>query len=127
MVSLFLVKLIIFLIKLKPVFARDYLTVTRSPEQCNVDLITEEEIGKLCEDEGGIIVFEGMVESKQKTIIPFFIGIRHKDIDVQYLYYSYFELKKYKKNNSNTILLFKQTTLLCGKPSQRHFLIVYGR
>ena len=56
------------------------------------------------------VVFDGMLDSNQKLIDPFFTGRRHNDLDVYYLSQSYFDLpKRTIRNNSKIILLFQQT------------------
>ena len=56
------------------------------------------------------VVFDDMLDSKQKLIDPFFTRGRHNLCDVYYLSQSYFDLpKRTIRNNSNIIILFQQT------------------
>ena len=48
-------------------------------------------------------------QSNQKDINPFFTRGRHENIDVYYLSQRYFELPLIIRDNSNIIILFKQT------------------
>ena len=92
--------------------------ITRSPEQyedaeLRIDIggvSVEENVGDLEEYRGCCVVFDGMLDSNQKLIDPFFTRGRHKLCDVYYLCQSYFDApKKTVRNNSNIIILFQQT------------------
>ena len=50
-----------------------------------------------------------MLDSNQKELCPFFTRGRHENIDVYYLSQRYFELPLIIRDNSNIIILFKQT------------------
>ena len=93
--------------KRKHIFTREILIFTRSPEQYNEEFNTEE-IRDISEYEGSVVVFD-ILEHNQKQIDPFIKGGRHKDLDVYYLSL-YFDLpKRTTRNNSNKIILFRQT------------------
>ena len=91
--------------------------ITRSPEQykilsSEIDLRIEEDLEQrgVKDFEGGVVVFDDMLDSNQKLIDPFFTRGRHNDLDVYYLAQSYFDLSKMSiRNNSNIIILFQQT------------------
>ena len=72
---------------------------------------TSDEIQPLNEYENSVVVFDDMLLSKQESNIDlFFTRGRHKNIDIYYISQSYFHLpKKTVRNNSNIIILFKQT------------------
>ena len=56
------------------------------------------------------VVFDDMLYSNQKVIVPFFTRGRHHDLDFCYLSQSYFYLpKRTIRNNSNIIISFQQT------------------
>ena len=57
------------------------------------------------------VVFDDMLLSKQESNIDlFFTRGRHNNIDIYYISQSYFHLPKNTiRNNSNIIILFKQT------------------
>ena len=50
-----------------------------------------------------------MLDYNQKEVSPFFTRGRHENIDVYYLSQRYFELPLIIRDNSNIIILFKQT------------------
>ena len=50
-----------------------------------------------------------MLDHNQREIHPFFTRGRHENIDVYYLSQRYFELPLIIRDNSNIIILFKQT------------------
>ena len=50
-----------------------------------------------------------MLEQSMKDVSPFFTRGRHENIDVYYLSQRYFELPLIIRDNSNIIILFKQT------------------
>ena len=53
---------------------------------------------------------DGMLDTSQKLIDPFFSRGRHQDCDVHYLSKSYFDLpKRTSLKNFNVIILFQQT------------------
>ena len=90
--------------------------ITRSPEQYNKieieDVSVEEDLGdKSIQDfQNCCVVFDDMLDSNQKLIVPFFTRGRHNDLDVYYLSQSYFDLSKRTiRNNSIIIILFQQT------------------
>ena len=90
---------------------QDIVIITRSPEQYeNSEYCIEENINDLEEYKNKIVVFDDMLDHKQKEIEPFFTRRRHKDIDVYHLSQIYFVLPLQTiRNNSNIIILFKQT------------------
>ena len=68
------------------------------------------EMKSLEEYRGKVVVFDDVLDHKQKDLEPFFTRGRHKDIDVYYLSQSYFDLPlRTIRNNSNIIILFQQT------------------
>ena len=77
----------------------------------NIKAQTSEEIEPLEFYENGIIVFDDMLLSKQESNIDlFFTRGRHNNIDIYYNSQSHFHLPKNTiRNNSNKIILFKQT------------------
>ena len=88
--------------------------ITRSPEQyMNIQLEEIEVVkvvGVLEMYRGCCVVFDDMLESNQKLIDPFFTRGRHKLCDVYHLSQSYFDVLKHTiRNNSNVIILFRQT------------------
>ena len=70
-----------------------------------------DEIQPLNEYENSVIVFDDMLLSKQESNIDLFLTRgRHKNIDIYYISQSHFHLPKNPiRNNSNIIILFKQT------------------
>ena len=72
---------------------------------------TSGEIQLLEHYENSTVVFDDMLLSKQESNIDlFFTRGRHNNIDIYYISQSYFHLpKKTIRNNSNIIILFKQT------------------
>ena len=72
---------------------------------------TTDEIQPLNECENSVVVFDDMLLSKQESIIDlFFTRGGHNNIDIYYISQSFFHLPKNTiRNNSNIIILFKQT------------------
>ena len=72
---------------------------------------TSDEIQPLDHYENSTVVFDDMLLSKQESNIDlFFTRGRHNNIDIFYISQSYFHLPKNTiRNNSNIIVLFKQT------------------
>ena len=72
---------------------------------------TSDEIQPLNEYENSVVVFDDMLLSKQESNIDlFFTRGRHNNFDIYYFSQSYFHLPKNTiRNNSNKIILFKQT------------------
>ena len=72
---------------------------------------TSDEIQPLNEYENSVVVFDDMLLSKQESNIDlFFTRGRHNNIDIYYIFQSFFHLPKNTiRNNSNKIILFKQT------------------
>ena len=72
---------------------------------------TSDEIEPLEHYENSTVVFDDIILSKQESNIDlFFTRGRHKNIDIYYISQSYFHLPKNTiRNNSNIIILFKQT------------------
>ena len=77
----------------------------------NTKAQTSDEIQALNKYQNGIVVFDDLLLSKQeKNIDLFFTRGRHNNIDIYYISQSYFHLPKNTiRNNSNIIILFKQT------------------
>ena len=73
------------------------------------DFDCSEEVESLENYQNCVIVFDDMLDSNQKLIDPFFTRGRHENIDVYYLSQRYFELPIIIRDNSNIIILFKQT------------------
>ena len=93
--------------KQEPIFI-----ITKSLNQYpNIKAQTSDEIQPLNEYENSVVVFDDMLLSKQESNIDlFFTRGRHKKIDIYYISQSYFHLPKNTiRNNSNIIILFKQT------------------
>ena len=99
---------------------KDIKIVTRSPKQYlqsklesvspyEEDFDCSEEVESLENYQNCVIVFDDMLDSNQKLIDPFFTRGRHENIDVYYLSQRYFELPIIIRDNSNIIILFKQT------------------
>ena len=77
----------------------------------NIKAQTSDKIQPLNEYENSIVVFDDKLLSKQESIIDlFFTRGRHKNIDIYYISQSSFHLPENTIcNNSNKIILFKQT------------------
>ena len=95
---------------------QDIYIITKSPPEqytnskIKIKEITDE-IKPLNEYENGVIVFDDILGSSNSRFIDqFFIRGRHNNLDIYYLSQSYFDLpKRTIRNNSNKIILFKQT------------------
>ena len=86
--------------------------ITKSLNQYpNIKAQTSDEIQPLNEYENSVVSFDDMLLSKQESNIDLFLTPgRHKNIDIYYISQSYFHLPKNTiRNNSNIIILFKQT------------------
>ena len=93
--------------KQEPIFI-----ITKSLNQYpNIKAQTSDEIQPLNEYENSVVVFDDMLLSKQESNIDlFFTRGRHKKLDIYYISQSYSHLPKITiRNNSNIIILFKQT------------------
>ena len=93
--------------KQEPIFI-----ITKSLNQYpNIKAQTSDEIKPLENYENSIVVFDDMLLSKQESNIDlFFTRGRHNNIDIYYISQNYFHLPKNTiRNNSNIIILFKQT------------------
>ena len=93
--------------KQEPIFI-----ITKSLNQYrNIKAQTSDEIQPLIEYENSTVVFDDMLLPKQESNIDLFLTRgRHNNIDIYYISRSYFHLPKNAiRNNSNTIILFKQT------------------
>ena len=88
---------------------KDIKIVTRSPKQYDEDFDCSGEVEILENYQNCVIVFDDMLDSNQKLIDPFFTRGRHENFDVYYLSQRYFELPIIIRDNSNIIILFKQT------------------
>ena len=80
--------------------------ITRSPEQytnTNTELciLVEDLQGRTIQDfQNCCVVFDGVLDTSQKVIDPFFTRGRHNDLDVYYLSQSYYDLpEKTIRNN----------------------------
>ena len=101
--------------KQEPIFI-----ITKSLNQYpKIKAQTSDEIEPLNEYENSIVVFDDMLLSKQESNINlFFTRGRHNNIDIHYISQSYFHLPKDTiRNNSNIIILFKQTL--------RHIILLF--
>ena len=86
--------------------------ITKSINQYpNIKAQTSDEIEPLEIYENSVVVFDDMLLSKQESNIDLFVTRgRHNNIDIYYISQSYFHLPKNTiRNNSNIIILFKQT------------------
>ena len=93
--------------KQEPIFI-----ITKSLNQyLKIKAQTTDEIQASENYENSTVVFDDMLLSKQESnFCLFFTRGRHNDIDIYYEYRNYFHLpKKTIRNNSNIIILFKQT------------------
>ena len=72
-------------------------SVTKSPEQYNDELFTEETIRDISQYEGTIIVFDDILEYKQKSFYPICTRRRHQDLAVRFSSHPYFDLPKQQK------------------------------
>ena len=93
--------------KQEPIFI-----ITKSLNQYpNIKAQTSDEIQPLNQYENSVVVFDDMLLSKQESNINlFFTRGRHNNVDIYYISQSYFHLPKNTiRNNSNIIILFKQT------------------
>ena len=93
--------------KQEPIFL-----ITKSLNQYpNIKAETSHEIQPVENYENSTVVFDDMLLSKQESNIDlFFTRGRHINIDIDYISQSYFHLPKNTiRNNSNIIILFKQT------------------
>ena len=66
--------------KSHPTFLTDVFTITRTPEQCYFEFVTFE-IGGINEYKDGFVIFDVMLDFKQKQLSIFLRG-RHEDIAV---------------------------------------------
>ena len=88
---------------------REIKIITRSPNQYPL-YETSQEISVVDDYKNCTVVFDDMLDSNQRELcIHFFTRGRHEDIDVYYLSQRYFELPLIIRDNSNIIILFKQT------------------
>ena len=93
--------------KQEPIFI-----ITKSLNQYpNIKAQISDEIEPLEHYENSTVVFDDKLLSKQESNIDlFFTRGRHNNIDIYYISQSYFHLPKNTiRNNSNIIILFKQT------------------
>ena len=93
--------------KQEPIFI-----ITKSLKQYpKIKAQTSDKIQPLEHYENSTVVFDDMLLSKQESNIDlFFTRGRHNIIDIYYISQSYFHLPKNTiRNNSNIIILFKQT------------------
>ena len=93
--------------KQEPIFI-----ITKSLNQYpNIKAETSDEIEPLENYENSVVVFDDILLSKQESNIDlFFTRGRHNNIDIYYISQNYFHLPKNTiRNNSNIIVLFKQT------------------
>ena len=93
--------------KQEPIFI-----ITKSLNQYpNIKAQTSDEIESLENYENSTVVFDDMLLSKQESNVDlFFTRGRRNNIDIYYISQSYFHLPKNTiRNNSNIIILFKQT------------------
>ena len=72
-------------------------------------MTTSQEISTIDDYKDCVVIFDDMLDYNQKEIHPFFTRGRHENIDVYYLSQRYFELPLIIRDNSNIIILFKQT------------------
>ena len=89
-----------------------FFIITKSLNQYpNTKAQTSDEIQALNKYQNSIVVLDDLLLSKQESNIDlFFTRGRHNNIDIYYISQSYFHLpKKTIRNNSNIIILFKQT------------------
>ena len=92
------------------VFIRDNIIIAKKSEQYNDQFFAGKEIRKMSDKEGGIVVFQFMLNHNQKVTDPFFTKRYHKDLGVCYLSQSYFKSPKTaKRNNSNINILREQS------------------
>ena len=77
----------------------------------NIKAQTSDGIQPLNDYENSTVVFDDIILSKQESKIDlFFTRGGHNNIDIYYISQSYFHLPKNTiRNNSNLIILFKQT------------------
>ena len=87
---------------------REIKIITRSPNQYP-NYETSQEISTIDDYKDCLVIFDDMLDYNQKEIHPFFTRGRHENIDVYYLSQRYFELPLIIRDNSNIIILFKQT------------------
>ena len=87
---------------------REIRIITRSPNQYP-NYETSQEISTIDDYKDCTVVFDDMLDHNQKELCPFFTRGRHENIDVYYLSQRYFELPLIIRDNSNIIILFKQT------------------
>ena len=87
---------------------REIKIITRSPSQYP-QYETSQEVSTIDDYKNCTVIFDDMLDSNQKELSPFFTRGRHENIDVYYLSQRYFELPLIIRDNSNIIILFKQT------------------
>ena len=87
---------------------REIKIITRSPSQYP-NRETLQEISTIDDYKDCTVIFDDMLEQGMKDVSPFFTRGRHENIDVYYLSQRYFELPLLIRDNSNIIILFKQT------------------
>ena len=87
---------------------REIKILTRSPNQYP-NYETSQEVSTIDDYKDCVVIFDDMLDHNQKEIHPFFTRGRHENIDVYYLSQRYFELPLIIRDNSNIIILFKQT------------------
>ena len=93
--------------KQEPIFI-----ITKSLNQYSkIKAQTSDEIQPINEYENSVVVFDDMLLSKQESNIDLFLTRgRYNNIDIYFISQSYFHLPKNTiRNNSNKIILFKQT------------------
>ena len=87
---------------------REIKMKTRSPNQYP-QYETSQEKSVVDDYKNCTVVFDDMLDHNQTEIHPFFTRGRHENINVYYLSQKYFELPLIIRDNSNIIILFKQT------------------
>ena len=87
---------------------REIKIITRSPSQYP-QYESSQEISTIDDYKDCVVIFDDMLDHNQKEMCPFFTRGRHENIDVFYLSQRYFELPLIIRDNSNIIILFKQT------------------
>ena len=97
---------------------REIKIITRSPNQHSQNeqtkglypnYTTSQEISTIDDYKDCVVIFDDMLDSNQRELCPFFTRGRHENISVYYLSQRYFELPLIIRDNSNIIILFKQT------------------
>ena len=89
----FLAKVYLITKKIEKSIDKELFITKNTPERFSASKL-EEENRNLSEHEGGILIFDDLLDFFYKKLDPFLTKRRHEDFDVYYLSQSYFDLPK---------------------------------